>query len=122
MTTERRRPKPAAYHLMSLQEKSARSLGQVRDASVRCPQCETAVMPVDLLAHMEGRCQGRPEPGAGAKWVTHREVMAMGVPRATLSKWAHNGFVRFVGGVQDRKYLLRDLALKVAHLRGFRRR
>lgn len=122
MTTERRRPKPAAYHLMSLQEKSARSLGQVRDASVRCPDCDTQLMPADLLVHLEQRCQGRPEPGAGAKWLSHREVMQLGVSRATLNWWVVNHQVRFIGERQDRKYLHRDLVVKIAQRRGFRRR
>ena len=122
MTTERRRPKPAAYHLMTMQEKAARSLGQVRDASVRCPQCEMSVMPADLLAHIEQRCAGRPEPGAGAKWVNARDAIVRRVPKGTLSYWVQQGFVRARGGQMDREYLLGDLALRIARWRGFRRR
>lgn len=79
-------------------------------------------MPADLLAHVDQRCTGPRDPGPGARWVTHREALAMGVPRATLSFWTRNKQVRFVGGRQDRKYLYRDLAVKVAQRRGFRRR
>lgn len=122
MAMERRRPKPAAYHLMSIKEKSARALGQARDASVRCPDCDMAVLPVDLLAHMQERCGGQPEIGAGAKWVSWREALAMGVPGKTFARWVERGFVRFVGERQDRKYLLRDLALRIAQRNGFRRR
>lgn len=112
----------ARYHQLSIAEKRAENLARVREPAVTCPDCDMQVMPVDLLAHLEQRCQGRREPGPGAKWLTFREVMALGVPRATLAKWTRAGYVRFVGEVQDRKYLLRDLAIKVTQLRVSRRR
>lgn len=110
------------YHRLSVVEKRARALSGMREPSVMCPNCDTQLPPSDLIAHMDQRCTGRREPGPGAKWVDHRAVMAMGVPRATLSFWASSGAVRFVGERQDRKYLYRDLAVKIAQRRGFRRR
>ena len=110
------------YRRLSVVQKRALDLSRARDAAVRCPECDMQVMPVDLLSHLKERCAGPPEPGPGAKWVTHREVMSMGVPRATLSFWANSKQVRFIGERQDRRYLLRDLALKIAQRNAFRRR
>jgi len=115
-------PSAPSYQRLSIAEKRAVDLERVREPAVTCPRCDTHVLPADLLAHMERRCAGPREPGPGARWIPHRDVLAMGVPRATLSFWANRGFVRFTGDRQDRKYLYRDLALKVAQRRGFRRR
>lgn len=112
----------AAYHKLSISEKRTLDLSRAREPAVTCPRCDTQVTPTDLLSHLELRCGGPREPGPGAKWVSHREVMMMGVPRVTLSRWANNGLVRFTGERRDRKYLYRDLAVKVAQRMGFRRR
>lgn len=111
------------YHSLSIAEKRAESISRVREAAVACPICDTQVMPADLLTHIDQRCQGLRDPGPGAKWIVWREAMAVsGVTPMRLSRWVRNGHVRFVGGRQDRKYLYRDLAVKVAQLRAFRRR
>jgi hypothetical protein len=110
------------YQKLSISEKRSLDLDRAREPAVTCPICDTQVMPADLLAHLEQRCSGPREPGRGARWITHREVLAMGVARQTLSFWASRGFVRYTGDRQDRKYLYRDLAVKVAQRRGFRRR
>ncbi len=110
------------YHGLPIAQKRAEAIARVRETAITCPTCDTQVMPADLLAHLEARCPGPRDPGPGARWITHREVLAMGIPRATLSRWASSGRVRFLGEVQDRRYLYRDLAIKVAQRRGFRRR
>jgi hypothetical protein len=110
------------YHRLPIAEKRALAIGAQREPAVTCPTCDTQVMPADLLAHMEQRCAGPREPGPGARWVTWREALAMGVPAMTLSRWASAGHVRFMGERQDRRYLLRDLAQKIAQRNGFRRR
>jgi len=110
------------YNKLPIAEKRAVDLARVREPAVTCPSCDTQVMPVDLLAHLESRCPGPRAPGPGAKWVTWREALAMGVPRVTLHRWVENGFVRFAGEKQDRKYLLRDLAIKLAQRMGLHRR
>jgi hypothetical protein len=110
------------YHKLPIAQKRAEALARAREPAVTCPDCDTQVMPADLLAHLRDRCPGQRDPGPGAKWLTHREVMALGVPRATLAKWTRDGHVRFVGELQDRRYLLRDLSLKIAHKQGRRRR
>lgn len=122
MSEQRRRPVPSRYHLLSVQEKQAEAMGRAREPAVRCPDCDTQVMPVDLPSHQASRCPGAPEPGPGWKWVNWHESLALGVPPTTLSFWARTGQVRFLGGRMDRKYLLRDLARKIAERRGFRRR
>ena len=114
--------KLSRYHKLSAVEKRAESLSVAREQSVACPTCDTQVMAVDLLRHMEQRCPGPREPGPGSKWVTWREAKALGAPPYALTRWIQRGHVRFVGERQDRRYLLRDLALKIAQRRGFRRR
>jgi hypothetical protein len=111
-----------SYQRLSLAEKRAEDLSRVRETAVTCPSCDTQVMPADLLAHIEQRCPGPREPGPGAKWVNHREALGMGVSRATLSYWTRTKKVRFLGERQDRRYLMRDLALSIAHRRRGRRR
>lgn len=117
-----RQPKPAAYHLLSIGEKQVQATARVREPAVTCPDCDTQVTTVDLLAHLADRCPGPRTPGPSAKWVSWREAIAMGVGRQSLTRWVQAGFVRFVGERLDRKYLHRDLALKIAQQMGFRRR
>lgn len=110
------------YHRLPIAQKRTEGLARIREPAVTCPSCDTQLMPADLLKHMQEWCTGPREPGPGARWVTHREVMALGVPRATLSRWTNNHQVRFIGERQDRRYLYRDLAVKIAQRRGLRRR
>lgn len=110
----------SAYHLMSAAEKRAVSLN-VREPAVTCPDCDTQVMLVDLLAHIEQRCPGPRTPGPGAKWVNHREALAM-VPSATLTRWTSKGRVRTRGERGGRQYLHGDLVRRLAIQRLGRRR
>lgn len=113
--------KLSRYHRMSAVQKRTEALSAAREPAVACPSCDTQVMPTDLLAHGE-RCTGPRAPVPGSKWVTWREARALGVLPGTLSKWIERGHVRFLGERQDRRYLLRDLALRISVSRGFRRR
>lgn len=110
------------YHKLSIAEKRAQALATVREPAVTCPNCDVQVMPADLLAHLEQRCAGPRAPGPSSKWLTWREALALGVNRQTLSRWARSGLVRFMGERQDRKYLMRDLSLRIAQRGWFRRR
>jgi len=110
------------YRRLPIAEKRAHSLARAREPAVSCPSCDTQTTPSDLLTHMAERCEGPRVPGPGARWISWSESMAMGVPRQTLSFWARTGKVRYLGERQDRRYLMRDLALKIAQRRGFRRR
>ena len=109
------------YHQLSIAEKRAENLSRVREPSVTCPQCDTQVMPADLLAHLEQRCAGPREPGPGAKWINWQEASAI-VPKRTLVRWIDRGYVRVRGERGDRQYLHRDLAMRVSQMMGSRRR
>lgn len=106
----------SGYHKMSLAEKQAYSRGRIREPSVVCPDCETQLLPADLLAHME-RCEGPREPHPSSSWVTWREALALGILKGTLSRWVARGLVRHRGELQDRRYLLRDLVRMMASRR-----
>lgn len=111
------------YHKMSIAEKQALTRERAREAHVACPHCDTKLTPADLVRHVETRCSGEmPAPPEIAKYVSWREARAMGVPATTLSFWVRSKQVRYLGGRMDRRYLLRDLAMKIAQRRGFRRR
>lgn len=110
------------YHKLPIAQKRMQNIARVREPAVSCPDCDTQVMPADLLQHLQERCAGPRDPGPSAKWVTWAEARKMGVPKQTLSRWASSGLVRSIGGRMDRKYLHRDLALKIAQRRGFHRR
>jgi len=109
------------YHRMSIAEKQAVSIETQREAYVSCPGCDTKTPPADLLAHVAQRCPGRREPGPRSIWVSWRDAIAAGLPDATLVRWVRRGEVRVRGPRQDRQYLLRDLALRLAQRRVHRR-
>lgn len=112
----------ADYHSLSKTEKRSYHRERNREPAERCPVCGAAVLVADLLAHVE-RCDGPPEPHALSRWVTWREVMDMGVPKRTLSRWVRVGLVRVQGrrmGARDsqpRRYLLRDVTRQLAQRR-----
>lgn len=108
--------------LLTIAEKQARVLESAREPSVVCPICETHTTARDLVAHLSSRCAGPRAPHPGSAWVTFAEALALGVPRATLSRWVRTGIVRTRGDVQDRRYLLRDLTAQIAARTAARRR
>lgn len=111
------------YHRMTLAEKQAYHRGRMREPSVVCPACETQLPPADLLRHIDQTCPGPRDPHPQSAWVSWREALALGVRGYTLSRWAARGQVRHRGEVQDRRYLLRDIAVLLARrklLRGNR--
>jgi hypothetical protein len=106
----------SGYHRLPIAQKKAEALARMREPAVSCPAgCGIQVMRADLLVHLEQRCTGRREPGPGAKWLTHREALAMGVARVTLSRWTHSGRVR-TRELDDgyRQYLHGDLVECIA--------
>jgi hypothetical protein len=105
-----------SYHRMSLAEKQAYALARMREPAIACPHCDTQTTAADLLEHVATRCQGPREPGPSSKWITWREARAI-VPRATLARWIKAGKVRVRGELHSRRYLLRDLVVKVARRR-----
>ena len=111
-----------AYGSLSSADKRALALERAREPPVTCPACGTRTDASDLQVHIESRCQGPQDPGPHWRWVDKRAAVKMGVPQTTLSFWARIGHVRYIGQKMDRKYLLRDLSLKIAQRKGFRRR
>lgn len=112
----------SAYHRMPVAEKQAMASERMVEPPVRCPGCDVATPPADLLPHLAERCEGAREPGPAASWVDRRTAVALGVPAETLHYWARTGKVRTRGDRMDRKYLFRDLARRVAIRRLERRR
>lgn len=112
----------ADYHRLSIAGKQQHQREMAREPSVVCPTCETQTSASDLLAHVESRCPGPRDPHPHSKWITWREAMRLGVQGRTLSRWAQRGQVRYLGDRQDRKYLMRDVALRIAERRAGRRR
>lgn len=117
------------YHSLPIAQKRAEAIARVREPAVTCPSCDTQVMPVDLLAHIEQRCPGPRAPGPSAKWVGWREAVAiirrsiagMSEPAAMmrLSRWSHPDRnqvvrVRARGTRGDRTYLHSDLVKHLA--------
>jgi hypothetical protein len=110
------------YHRMPIAQKRAAALATMREPLVVCPVCDAHTTPRDLLDHLRERCPGQREPHPGSAWVTWREALAMGVPRQTLLFWVRRGSVRYRGERGDRRYLLRDLAIRRAGRMAVRRR
>lgn len=105
--------KPGPYHKLSAAEKQAHALASIREQPMACPQCDTQLMPDDLLNHLERRCTGPREPGPGSKWVNWRDALAL-VPEKTLRRWVKAKHVRVKGTRGDRLYLRRDLVKRLA--------
>jgi len=101
------------YLRMDVAAKQAHHRARMREPAVVCPICETHTTPRDLVRHLAHRCSGRRAPHPGSAWVSWREARAL-VARQTLCDWVNAGLVRVTGGVQDRRYLLRDLAMCIA--------
>lgn len=101
------------YLRLDVAAKQAHHRARMREPAVVCPFCETHTTPRDLLMHLAHRCTGRRDPHPGSAWIGWRDAKRL-VARSTLSEWVQNGLVRVRGGVQDRRYLLRDLAMCVA--------
>ena len=111
----------ARYHELSIAEKQAHALANVREQPVACPSCDTKLMPSDLISHLD-RCGGH-EPGPRDKWITHSQALALGVKRQTLSYWVKTKWVRTNNaGRGDRQYLERDLVKRIAFRKVIRRR
>lgn len=101
------------YAKLSLARKQAVSLERLREPALACPKCQTQTTTTDLLRHVQS-CTGPLEPHPSSRWITRREARDLGVSNSTLSWWARRGDVRFHDEPNERRYLLRDLALRVA--------
>lgn len=105
------------YARLSVAEKEIRQREDMREPAVRCPSCDTQTTSNDLVQHVEERCQGPREPHPQSRWITFADAMKLGVQRGTLSKWVRKGRVRVRAAGEQRQYLLRDLAVRLAERR-----
>jgi hypothetical protein len=116
------------YSRLSTAEKERRHLDRMREPPIRCPLCETAVQPDELLVHQAERCSGKPDPHPLSRWVTWAEARSLGVPAMSLSRWVRKGWVRARYETQQgrrrgrgrparRRYHLRDLVQVAAQRR-----
>lgn len=109
------------YARLSLAEKQVAHLERMREPPLRCPACGMETTVADLLAHVAERCPGRAaEPHPHARWVSWRDAIGLGVSEPTMSRWIRRGYIRARGEPQDRRYLLRDLTLRLAERRARR--
>lgn len=106
----------SSYHHLPIAAKQAFHRERIREPAVTCPNCDVQTTPADLIEHVRKRCTGPREPGPGSKWITLREALEV-VPRGTLARWTKTGVVRVRGERQERMYLLRDLAVRIARRR-----
>lgn len=107
------------YRRLSISAKQAFVLERQREPPVACPRCETQTTAGDLLHHLD-RCEGARAPHPLAKWITWREALGLGATRSTMHSWVGRGLVRTQGETGDRRYLLRDLAQRLAARRARR--
>ncbi len=115
----RDKPKPHRYHLMNAQEKERYARGKLRRPATHCPNCEIAVQPDELLAHMAERCPGHGAVHALEVWLPWGEVISLGVTDRTLRRWAARGLVRTTETEAGRQYLQRDVIMLMARRRSW---
>jgi hypothetical protein len=109
------------YNRLSIAAKQALAQSRQSEPAVTCPTCETHTDPSHLLVHVAS-CPGPRDPHPHSQWISWRDAMRLGVPPMALSRWARRGEVRSRGDRQDRKYLMRDVARRMAAKRANRRR
>jgi hypothetical protein len=108
------------YRRLTVPQKQRVALDRQREPSVVCPSCETQTTAADLVQHLD-RCTGPRAPHPLSRWITWAEAMRLGVPRGTMSRWVQRGAVRIrITAGTERRYLLRDLAARLAERRSRR--
>lgn len=113
-----------SYRKMSVAEKTRYAREQLRERALRCPRCEMAMQPDELLQHLRERCPGRQDPHPLSAWVTWGQAEAIGVLPGTLHRWVRKGRVRRKAVSPERSrrggrprrhlYLLRDIVACLA--------
>jgi hypothetical protein len=98
----------AEYRKKSIKEKEAAN--RQHGIPNRCPECDVAVSPEDSIRHRKELCPGRPDPHPNARWVYHRQALAMGISAKELSELSAARIVRTMGEKGHRRYLMRDIA------------
>lgn len=113
--------KPPDYRRLSVAAKQAVVLDRQREPAVVCRGCETQLPAADLVHHLD-RCTGPRAPHPLSRWINLREARRMGVIPSTLTRWVQRGLVRISVRVApglhpERRYLQRDVAMRVADMR-----
>ncbi len=80
---------------------------------MRCPACDVAIPPRDLLGHMD-RCAGRKEPHPRCIWLSFGDATQR-IPRTRLGQLATTGVIRTKGAKGQRRYLERDIVQFLAN-------
>lgn len=94
---------------MSVAAKQALHRDRMREPPVQCKRCETQVVPSDAVRHA-ATCPGPREPHPLSRWLTWREVRALGIAKSTLSQWIASGRVRRKSENGCRRFLEHDIA------------
>ena len=117
-----RRWRPYRHLSVAEKETYARDHAPARPPSVACPYCGLQTTPRHLLSHIASGCDGRRQEHHADEYVTFREALNLGVPRAELSRWVHSGRVRqklkMIDGAMRRVYRLCDIVMTYAIRRG----
>lgn len=119
-----RRGPQRSWTRMSLAEKQAAHLERMREPAVVCPQCEAQTTVADLLEHVAHRCPGQRPPHPMSRWITWGETLVLGAEPYQVTRWVRRGLVRTREGAPQgaaRRYLLRDLVVRLAERRRVRR-
>ena len=96
------------YRRMTVVQKHEYS--RLFEPPMRCVVCEMAVQPDDLLAHVDGRCPGRPEPHRRSRWLTLKDASRIGPTQRTVLRLAARKEIRTKGEKGHTRYLMRDIA------------
>ncbi len=83
---------PTAYHRASIGEKQRQQRTAMAEPSVRCPRCETAVMPSYLMTHMAG-CTDKPAVHPRARYLSRVQALHLATA-PQLDAWQRAGLVR----------------------------
>lgn len=100
-------PPKKHYNNLSLKEKESRN--RLHEPHRRCPACDMAIHPDDLLVHKRDRCKGRPEPHPRCKWLSWKQAIDEGLTKRSLSHMAATGKIRTRIKKDKKQYLKADV-------------
>jgi hypothetical protein len=102
------------YRKLSVRAKRRLAILRVQESPVRCPQCDAALLPCELLVHQTERCEGElPPPSPAARWLTRVEALQV-MLGSRLDRLIDLGLVR---RASDGRVLQRDVVLAASWLR-----
>lgn len=101
------------YRRLSVPEKEARNREAMREPAIVCPSCETQTTVADMPRHLAS-CPGPREPHPLSRWITWASAMRLGVSKRSLHYWTSTGLVRVEIVRGHRRYLERDVVMRIA--------